>query len=94
MAWIGILGANGRFKNDLNKGQYRDGIRSRPVPPQYSCRNIAATPDCDHEIGLELAKNPVSRGLTELVDLGSYQPKKPLTGVAQERNMGTSLYVT
>lgn len=77
MAWMGILGEEGRLRKELYvvrgiasvpRGEGSYGV-CRSKLPEYSGWNISSSSNGDHEIGLKLIKDVFRGCLAEFVDL-------------------------
>jgi hypothetical protein len=72
MAWMGMFGLPGRFRNDLRLAFSRCGRWCGMVGecvPQYTSGNVATTADGDHQVGFEIIQDLLCVVLTEFVDL-------------------------
>ena len=65
IAWIGMFGLPGRFKNDLNIAQQTlAAVRPRAHVPQNASGYVSSPADGNHQIGLEVIQDPLGGGLT------------------------------
>lgn len=76
MAWIGMLGSPGRLTKDLASDDVLEAryYFSRADEdwsnlPKNASRDITTTANSDHEIGVELLEDGISRLLAQLVHL-------------------------